>query len=502
LPNTYVQYTGNGATTTYAVPFPYISAEHVLVYLNAVATAAFTWPTAGSITFTVAPANATAILIKRVTPRTALVTWTTKTRLQSPSLTLFQTQLLYVAQEADESGIAWRSGAGVPAAALGDVGDWYLNTSNSDVYEKTNSTTWVLRDNIAGATGATGAAGAAGAAGATGATGAAGAAGAAGATGATGPQGPAGSSSGDVIGPASATDDLPVVFDLTTGKLIKQKTYAAFKTLLALVKGDVGLGSVDNTADTAKPVSTATQTALDAKQVATTDNFIQSKASAWASRTIAQVKTDLGLTGTNSGDQTITLTGDVTGTGTGSFAATIAADAVTYAKMQNVSATDKLLGRVTAAAGDVEEIACTAAGRALIDDASATAQITTLGLDNTKIATLTFIIDGGGAVITTGLKGYLEIPFACTINRATLLADVSGSIVIDVWKDTYTNYPPLVADTITASAKPTITTATKSQDSTLTGWTTAITAGDILAFNVDSITTCQRVTLSLKVTKT
>ena len=37
---------------------------------------------------------------------------------------------------------------------------------------------------------------------------------------------------------------------------------------------------------------------------ATTDNFIQAKASAWASRTVAQVKTDLGLSGTNSGDQT------------------------------------------------------------------------------------------------------------------------------------------------------------------------------------------------------
>lgn len=40
--------------------------------------------------------------------------------------------------------------------------------------------------------------------------------------------------------------------------------------------------------------------------------------------TLATLKTDLGLTGTNSGDQTITLTGDVTGSGTGSFAATIA----------------------------------------------------------------------------------------------------------------------------------------------------------------------------------
>lgn len=40
---------------------------------------------------------------------------------------------------------------------------------------------------------------------------------------------------------------------------------AAVKVILALVKGDVGLGSVDNTADSAKPVSTATQTALDLK---------------------------------------------------------------------------------------------------------------------------------------------------------------------------------------------------------------------------------------------
>lgn len=36
---------------------------------------------------------------------------------------------------------------------------------------------------------------------------------------------------------------------------------------------------------------------------ATTDSFMQAKSNAWAARTVAQVKTDLGLTGTNSGDQ-------------------------------------------------------------------------------------------------------------------------------------------------------------------------------------------------------
>lgn len=40
---------------------------------------------------------------------------------------------------------------------------------------------------------------------------------------------------------------------------------AAQKTLLSLVKGDVGLGNVDNTSDANKPVSTAQQTAIDAK---------------------------------------------------------------------------------------------------------------------------------------------------------------------------------------------------------------------------------------------
>lgn len=117
----------------------------------------------------------------------------------------------------------------------------------------------------------------------------------------------------------------------------------------------------------------------------------------------------------------------------------------------------------------------------------------------TRTGSLGMLIDGGGSTITTGVKGYLEIPFACTIQAVTLLADVSGSIVIDIWKDTYASYPPVVGDSITAAAKPTISAAVKSQDTTLTGWTTSITAGDILGFNVDSATTVTRVTLVLKI---
>jgi hypothetical protein len=51
----------------------------------------------------------------------------------------------------------------------------------------------------------------------------------------------------------------------------------------------------------------------------------------------------------------VTLTGDVTGSGTGTVPATVAANAVTFAKMQQI-ATDRLLGRDSLLTGDVEQL--------------------------------------------------------------------------------------------------------------------------------------------------
>jgi len=120
--------------------------------------------------------------------------------------------------------------------------------------------------------------------------------------------------------------------------------------------------------------------------------------------------------------------GEVTSVADG--AQTIANDAVTYAKMQNVSATDKVLGRATAGAGDVEEIACTAAGRALLDDADAAAQKTTLSLDNVENTAHstdahTMTIDGvdvsAHAVLnaTDSAIGHAEFAIASEINTGT-----------------------------------------------------------------------------------
>lgn len=145
---------------------------------------------------------------------------------------------------------------------------------------------------------------------------------------------------------------------------------------------------------------------------------------------------------------------------------------------------------------------------ALAGNPTTTTQATT---DNsTRIATTEFVkattsrlapfkID---TTATGAKKLYYPVPFACTITGWEMVADASGSVVIDIWKDTYANYAPVVGDTITGSAKPTITTATKANSTTLTGWTTSLAAGDYLEVNVDSVTTITNVTLTLTVTRT
>lgn len=80
----------------------------------------------------------------------------------------------------------------------------------------------------------------------------------------------------------------------------------------------------------------------------------------------------------------------------------------------------------------------------------------------------------------------VTIPIACTITAVTVLLSGIGSCVIDVWRDSYANYPPTVADSICGGNKPTISAGNKYSDSTLTGWTTALSAGDILIFKLDS----------------
>ena len=214
--------------------------------------------------------------------------------------------------------------------------------------------------------------------------------------------------SGDLVISASAawggiTGTLSDQTDLNTALGLKANTSSLAAVATSGSASDLGTGTLpiariaDGAVTLAKQADMATASLVYRKTSGSGAPEVQ---------TLATLKTDLGLTGTNTGDQTITLTGMVTGSGTGSFAAslgsftkaqldaavsdgnvlyvgdvttnathtgevtgsgalTIAADAVTNAKLANV-ATATIKGRATAGTGDPEDLTGTQA-TALLD---------------------------------------------------------------------------------------------------------------------------------------
>lgn len=86
------------------------------------------------------------------------------------------------------------------------------------------------------------------------------------------------------------------------------------------------------------------------------------------------------------------------------------------------------------------------------------------------------------------------------ITSATIESDVVGSCTIEVWKTTYAGAPATNANKISASAPITLTSAQKNQDTTLTGWSTSVVAGDIICFCLTSTSTIGWVGASVEVT--
>jgi hypothetical protein len=123
------------------------------------------------------------------------------------------------------------------------------------------------------------------------------------------------------------------------------------------------------------------------------------------------------------------------------------------------------------------------------------------GPEPSVAASVHYIFDGGGLELTTGLKGSVIVPFACAINSWTLVADPSGSIVVDIWKTALADYPPEVGDSITGNAKPTISNGQTATSASLGAWTTSVAEGDVLAFNIDSVTDVSIASIALKVTR-
>jgi hypothetical protein len=167
----------------------------------------------------------------------------------------------------------------------------------------------------------------------------------------------------------------------------------------------------------------------------------------------------LTLSGSNTGDQTITLTGDVTGSGTGSFAATVANDAISNAKLANM-ANATIKGRTTAGTGDPEDL--TAAQAAAI-----------LGQNVRPKETIYIACSDETTALTAGTaKVTFRMPYAFTLTevRASLTtAQTSGNIFTINVKE---------AGTTIFSTKPTIDNTEKS---TTTAATAAVISDTSLA---------------------
>ena len=123
---------------------------------------------------------------------------------------------------------------------------------------------------------------------------------------------------------------------------------------------------------------------------------------------------------------------------------------------------------------------------------------------NLASGSIGYVIDGGGVAITTGSKGFVQVPFSCKLIGWTILADASASMVVDVKSQTVATWPATSTTTasIAGSDKPTLSTKKIARSFAMTGWTTTVNEGDLLEFNVDSCATITRATVQLHFVRT
>lgn len=121
--------------------------------------------------------------------------------------------------------------------------------------------------------------------------------------------------------------------------------------------------------------------------------------------------------------------------------------------------------------------------------------------DTSAFATIGCVFDGASYVLEVGRFVDVPVPYNCTIVENELLCAPSGGLTIDIWKSTYGTFPPVIAGSIVGAAPISVSSGVKSKDSTLTGWSTTLAAGDILRFIITGASVITKATAFLKVLK-
>lgn len=112
--------------------------------------------------------------------------------------------------------------------------------------------------------------------------------------------------------------------------------------------------------------------------------------------------------------------------------------------------------------------------------------------------------DAGANALTTSVAIVRCLPCQAsgTIVLATIEGDIAGTCSVEVWNTSYAGAPATSANIISALAPISMTAAAKNQDSTLTGWTVAVTKGDIIVFKLISTATVKWLTCGVEIKPT
>lgn len=103
--------------------------------------------------------------------------------------------------------------------------------------------------------------------------------------------------------------------------------------------------------------------------------------------------------------------------------------------------------------------------------------------------------ENGGDVLEADTEvGAIQLSEACEITGLTLLADAIGDATVSILRGTYAGYPTM---TEIHPTRPALIGAAKLIDTSLTGWTTTIAAGDLIAIAVKSASGIRRLGVTL-----
>lgn len=310
-----------------------------------------------------------------------------------------------------------------------------------------------------------------------------------------------GGAGGDVDGPASATDNAVALFDGTTGKLIKDSTI--------IWDGSTQILGVAGT-DVVIQTSFFAGVSGDLR-IQTGDSDIQ------AGEILIQPGVRLGV-GNRVGSDVTIRAGQANVNEVGGLTSIVGGTGVSISDGGEVH----IDGGFALGSGNVGNVviqgviflpgaAIDASGGLTTDTlADSGAGQVTMGADldlagNRLFGNQTVLgvgFDGGGSTIAAGTEIEIRIEQGFIIDAWYIIADQSGDIQIDIWRDTFANHPPTVADTITGGNEPAISSDDKASDLVLTGWDTTVNDGDILKFVVDSALTITRCSIYLVGTRT